>query len=181
MEACGDFLLSEAAEVGHLDHLALFAAEFHHRGADDGSLFGRVEVIGGPAFVDGILGIGFILNLILEAEAALDGPEPVDGLVASHGDGPGRRLSAGRVVHRGFFPDHEHDVLRDVLGIRLIIEDAEGGGVNETGVAFVEILKARAVPEADPPDQVDVVFAVLRRLHRGEASAAPAVMQSKVR
>ena len=180
MEACGDFLLGETAEVGHLDHLALFAAELHDGRADDGSLFGGVEVIGGTAFVDGILGIGFVLYFVLKAEAALDGAKSVDGLVPCHGHGPCRRLSAGRVVHRGFLPNHEHDVLGHVLGVGLVVKDAEGGGVDESRVAFVEILEAGAVTEADLPDEVDVVFAVYR-FHKGQASAARVRLQRKER
>jgi hypothetical protein len=123
-----------------------------------------VEMVGGAILAKAGWGGDLALGIVVQAQSALDGAQTIDRFVARHGDSPTERLPAGDLIHRGLFPNHEHHLLRDILGVVGIVEDFEGGGKNEGDMAAVKFLEAGPIAGPDSLDQLGIVGRLTRGL-----------------
>lgn len=139
----GDFLLSEAAEVGEFEGAFLVAGEVAKRGADasahlaEGGGGGGI-IAGGGNLVDAWVVGAVIARGKFVAETTATGADLVDGAVAGDAHEPGDEAATLGDEGFGAAPEADEDVLGSVFGEGGIGEDAKGRGVDEVGVAVVE-------------------------------------------
>ena len=154
VDAVGDFLLGESAEVEHLDHFALVGIQLHHSRADEFIFFTRTQALRWGACIHR-LGI-LKADLILQTQAALERSQAIDCLVAGHCDQPSHGPATGNVIHGGFFPEHEEHLLGNILGIGFVVENPVRGRVDDADVASLEDGQCLRITCAHALDQVDI-------------------------
>ncbi|OEI67457.1 hypothetical protein Cus16_2892 [Curtobacterium sp. ER1/6] len=84
----------------------------------------------------------------------LRSPDPVDRPSVGHGQHPAGGGPAGAVEPGGLLPDLEEDLLRDLLGLRPVLEEPDHESEHAAGQGVVEFGEGRLVAGGDAGEQV---------------------------
>lgn len=174
----GNFLLGQAPEVKHLDHLALLGIEFQNRASNHLVLFALTQSQGGGEFIHGVDLRRLLAHVVLKPQAPLHRAQAVDRLVPSHRDGPSHWLAALQIIHRGFLPEHEHHLLGHILGVGLVVQNPVGGAEHDSDVTAEKTLIRHTVSAPHALDEIHIVYLGGLCWHRKQHRVSHAAMQT---
>jgi len=146
----GDFALAHAFEEGEIDGLTLKGGEGLDALAEE-----LAEIVVDDVVIDAIVnpGVGLVLGFEFEtlgnAVIGLAFAEPVDGPAAGEGDDPAEGLAFFLGVVFCLAPDLHEDLLEQVVGLGLVVDDANDEGFEDAAIAVVEGGKGLRVAVGD--------------------------------
>src|SRR5271166_1362655 len=135
----GDFALAHAVEEGEIDGLALQDGESLDAFEEE-----LAEIVLQDVVFDAVVdpGVGLMLGLLLEelcdAVVGLALAEAVNGAAAGEGDDPAEGLAFLLRVIFCLAPDLHEDLLEEIVGLCLVVDDADDEGLEDPAVAVVE-------------------------------------------